>query len=149
MWNVKRPLCREYKDVTVKYFLSICLASWRNILSFFYSQNLKQRNKTLINFTKNKRANQKCDVSEPLLFAFPSSLLKVPINSNPKHFSSFFKTKSKRGSFPGIMYLANNIATTERQSLFHNIYNQYSQTILFVVLLYLPILLTKTVFTKL
>ena len=28
---------------------------------------------------KNKRATQKCDFSEPSLFAFPSSLLKVPI----------------------------------------------------------------------
>ena len=65
-----------------KNFLGICLASWRNIPSFFYSQSLKQRNKTLMTSTMNKRVNQKCDFSEPSSFAFPSSLLKVPIHWN-------------------------------------------------------------------
>ena len=33
-------------------------------------------------FTKKYRANQKGDFSEPSSFAFPSSLLKVPISSD-------------------------------------------------------------------
>ena len=46
--------------------------------SFFYSQSLKQRNKTLMTPTKKWRVNKKCNFSEPSLFTFPSSLLKVP-----------------------------------------------------------------------
>ena len=79
-YNVKRPVLEltRLRGRNSKNFLGICSASSRNISSFFYSQNLKQRNKTLITRTKNKRANQEGDFFEPSLFAFPCSLLKIP-----------------------------------------------------------------------
>ena len=58
-----------------------CLALWRNILSFSPHRVQGEENKIPMARTKKKRANQKCDFSEPSSFTFSFSLLKVQVYS--------------------------------------------------------------------
>ena len=121
---------------TYKNFLSIYLASWRNILSSLYSQSLRQRNKTLMTRTKSKEQTRNLIFLSCCRWRFPGSVNNVNVKQNWQCLFAFeaepfsfycsrILSKIKRESLSMIL-----IGKTKREIIFFTIANVFAPVVL-------------------